>query len=445
MESVFAQEDLQFYCTTKEVVEDMWITRISKERTISDVPFILRRKSDNSYVYCLEPLVYLNQKEDYTPYFDNDEKLKLRKETWDRISLLAYFGYLYPGHEEKKWYGITQYLIWKTVAPDIEMYFSKNKNGEKVEAYDEEIEEIEKLIRDYQALMKLDQTNLIFKNHQEWEEYLQDNSFVSALKKQKTESIYSFELPKNEATFGADIIYYHANGQNVYHPGELSKVDVSFQVEFLKGVIHLQKKNVEGVFLSEENHLGGAKYGIYQDGILVDTMVTDQEGKASSQELEYGTYTIKELSASQGYLVDQKEYTIELNQEDYPLEVYEDQIMKTVSIQKWYGNGTYQLESNAIFEIYQKDVLVCRVETDSNGIAKFSLPYGEYRLHQVQGRDGYYKVEDYSFVIDENWLDEPIPLYNREIIPDVPDTGLFDFSTYYQSWLQSILKVLYAS
>ena len=63
---------------------------------------------------------------------------------------------MYPGHEEDKWYGITQYLIWNTVDKDANIYFSDERYGVKVERYTEEINEIEKLIIDYKKLQTYD-------------------------------------------------------------------------------------------------------------------------------------------------------------------------------------------------------------------------------------------------------------------------------------------------
>ena len=424
VEPVLANDSLQFYFTS-ESVSDMWITRIEGDTTMSDHPYILRRKSDKSYVYCLEPIVMLNQTEDYKAYFQNEKVLNLTDEQWQRISELAYFGYQYPGHEDKKWYGITQFMIWKTVAPNMNMYFSSKKNGKKVNRYDAEISEIESYLEDYHELKSLDKEKLVFKNQEAWENYFKENSFLKVLKKTRTNS-YHYELPKNAIAFGADIVYYHKNGQNVYHPGELNPVGISFEVEFLKGRIHLQKKVEDSSFISNQNSLENAEYGIYQNGVLIETLVTDSEGKATSSPLEYGSYTIKELKSPKGFLLDSEEHTIFLDQEDYPLEVTEKQIEKEIQIQKWYGSGTYRAEANATFEIYQGETLVLTVKTDDMGIANFKLPYGDYRIHQVTGKKGYEKIKDYFFTVDDSF-EKTIELFNKEIIEEVPDTGLYSW------------------
>ncbi len=420
-ESVSAKEDVQFYYGTDKV-ESMWITRVKGDIVKSSNPYILRRKNDNSYVYCLQPIVLLNQEEDYTAYYTNHKVFNISDEDWERISNLAYFGYFYPGHEDKKWYGITQYLIWKTVAKDMDIYFSDGKNGKKINAYQKEIEEIESLIQNYQSLKNLNHKKLSFKNVEEWNNWKSGNIILKNAIMPLNDT-YAFELPENAVTFGVDTFYYHKSGQNVYHPGRLLHMNLSFDVEFLKGKINLKKKNKEDTFISNDNCLKGASYGIYKDGILIETIETDEEGNATSSLLEYGTYTIKEIKASPGYEIDDTVYTVFIDAEDISLEVYEEQKMNKLKIEKWYGSGKYKLESDAIFEIYQGDDLILTVKTDTLGIAEFSLPYGRYRLHQVKGKEGYQNIQDLDFTVTDNSLNH-LKLYNEEIIVDVPDTGL---------------------
>lgn len=59
--------------------------------------------------------------------------------------------------------------------------------------------------------------------------------------------------------------------------------------------------------------LAGAVYGVYSDAActqLIETMTTDANGQCSSSSLEKAQYYVKEISPSQGYLLDTKVYTI---------------------------------------------------------------------------------------------------------------------------------------
>lgn len=59
--------------------------------------------------------------------------------------------------------------------------------------------------------------------------------------------------------------------------------------------------------------LAGAVYGVYSDPDctqLIETMTTDANGKCSSSSLEKAQYYVKEISPSQGYLLDTRVYTV---------------------------------------------------------------------------------------------------------------------------------------
>jgi hypothetical protein len=88
-------------------------------------------------------------------------------------------------------------------------------------------------------------------------------------------------------------------------------------------------------------------YGIYKDGELVDTYVTDKNGQFTTSEYACGTgWTIKEIEPSEGYLLDgtvhnvgsePKNYTVEHNA--VAIDVGEDVIKGNVAIIKHTDNG----------------------------------------------------------------------------------------------------------
>lgn len=78
------------------------------------------------------------------------------------------------------------------------------------------------------------------------------------------------------------------------------------------GWIEIQKSSANaGVSNGNGNYsLEGAQYGIYQGESLIETLVTDASGYAKSGELEEGNYTVKEISASKGYIVDTQAHSV---------------------------------------------------------------------------------------------------------------------------------------
>ena len=50
---------------------------------------------------------------------------------------------------------------------------------------------------------------------------------------------------------------------------------------------------------------------------VVDTLTTDEKGAAVSRELLPGTYKVKEVKASNGYLIDEETHIVEGEATDY--------------------------------------------------------------------------------------------------------------------------------
>ncbi len=124
-------------------------------------------------------------------------------------------------------------------------------------------------------------------------------------------------LPEPPATFKAFII-----------PGKNNQTLVGSWYQVPYGYIELHKASANAA-VSDGNgnySLKGAEYGIYQGEKQIAKLVTDENGYAKSGELESGTYTVKELTASKGYIVDvsahnvtvEPEKTISLNVTEVP-------------------------------------------------------------------------------------------------------------------------------
>ena len=87
-------------------------------------------------------------------------------------------------------------------------------------------------------------------------------------------------------------------------PGQGSQTIAGSWYQVPNGWIELKKSSANGS-VSDGNpnySLKGAVYGIYQGEKLIQKLTTDENGYARSGELEEGDYTIKELSASKGYM-----------------------------------------------------------------------------------------------------------------------------------------------
>lgn len=158
--------------------------------------------------------------------------------------------------------------------------------------------------------------------------------------------------------------------------------------------------------------LEGAVYGVYKNGDLVDTYTTDKNGWFITKYYPCGDnneWTIREISASEGYLLDPTvyyvdaypgNYSVELNTEY--IDVYEAIIRGKISIIKHADDGSTQIEhpeENAVFEVFLKsagsyenarETERALLVTDAYGFAETPdwLPYGVYTVKQTKGLEG---------------------------------------------------------
>lgn len=169
--------------------------------------------------------------------------------------------------------------------------------------------------------------------------------------------------------------------------------------------------------------LAGAVYGIYNGEELVDAYTTDEKGYFKTKEYVCGdSWTIREISASEGYLLDNTVYSVGAEAKNYTAEkntvkmtVKEDIIKGKISIIKHSDDGTTQIETpeqGAEFEVYlksagsyensaetERDYLTC----DENGFDETKLlPYGVYAVHQTKGWENTEWMQDFEVVISDN-------------------------------------------
>lgn len=197
----------------------------------------------------------------------------------------------------------------------------------------------------------------------------------------------------------------------------------TFKNVLKKFTAEIIKKDSEYDSAQGDGSLAGAVYGIYKGDELVDTYTTDENGYFKTKEYVCGdNWTIREISASEGYLLDETVYSVGAEAKNYTVEkntvemtVKEEVIKGKISIIKHSDDGTTQIETpeqGAEFEVYlksagsfeaakesEKDYLVC----DKNGFDKTKLlPYGIYIVHQTKGWENTEWMKDFEVVISEN-------------------------------------------
>ena len=172
--------------------------------------------------------------------------------------------------------------------------------------------------------------------------------------------------------------------------------------------------------------LEGAVYGVYSDAActkLLKSYTTDNNYQFETDYMRCGkTYYLKEITPPEGYLKNDKVYTITKDGQQFTNEynsaetqVDEDVVKGDVSIIKGMGNGKPGIvspENSAQFQIYlasagsyekakptERDILT----TDLTGYAKSKkMPYGTYVVHQTVGAANTEKCPDFYVNVKEN-------------------------------------------
>lgn len=198
---------------------------------------------------------------------------------------------------------------------------------------------------------------------------------------------------------------------------------VNFDNILKKFRVKVVKSDIEKGIAQGDASLAGATYGLYKGDELIAKYTTDANASFTTDYYVCDTdWTLKELDASEGYLVnstvykvgaDPKLYTIEYNTTNN--EVKEQVIKGNIAIIKHTDDGSTQIETpekGAEFQIYlksagsfvnadedERDTIVC----DEDGFASSKLmPYGIYTVHQTKGWDGREKIKDFDVFINSD-------------------------------------------
>lgn len=197
---------------------------------------------------------------------------------------------------------------------------------------------------------------------------------------------------------------------------------VQFSNVLKKFRVNVTKQDYEKGHAQGDAKLSGAVYGLFKGNDLVAQYTTDNNGSFTTDYYVCGTdWTIKEITPSEGYLLNDTVYKVGADPKDYTVEynnapdmtVMEQVIKGKISIIKHTDNGDTKIETpekGAEFQVYlksagsfvnadkdERDTIVC----DQDGFASTKLlPYGVYTVHQTKGWDGREKITDFDVFIN---------------------------------------------
>ena len=386
----------------------------------------IRRSEDNAFVYCVQPYTDIDNN---LPYYNVERSdyarvLGFSDAQWERISLLAYYGYGYEGHSNQKWYAITQVMIWRTTNPESDIYFTDTLNGNRVSRFDGEMAELESLVANhYKAprfqdniimpigrTITLNDSNNVLSNFKvagatNVNASVNGNTLTVTATKvgdatiNLQKSATKYELPP--------IVYFKDGSQNVFRVGNYDPVRTNLKIKVVGGKVTPEKYDVETKTKQAQGEatLDGAIYGIYKiDGTKIGTVSSNT---TSNYLPELGRFYLLEEKASTGYTLDSNKYYFEITEDNLTptVKVYEQVIRRDFEITKVYATDETTImtpEVGVKFGVYNRNgVLVGEYTTNNQGNFEFNLPYGSYTVKQLTSTSGHEKMKDFNIEVKE--------------------------------------------
>lgn len=221
---------------------------------------------------------------------------------------------------------------------------------------------------------------------------------VKSMKEKEGTKKLSFQVNGKTYDVPVDIIGHDVkeNPETIVLKSNASKVTQSAQTK--TGVVN-EQAHIQIVKVDQEDQnqlLQGAQFDLLQNGKIIDSLVTDMNGKAVSKELPDGTYTLKETKAPTGYQLLAKTIDVKLeNKQDILLIVPNTKELGSLKVIRK-DSETSAVLKGAEFQLYDEEghIAARPKTTDQNGVALFEkLASGQYLLKETKAPEGYNKSD----------------------------------------------------
>ena len=377
-----------------------------------------REAGTNKPAYCIEPFSFFNESERYESIIN---PTYLTQSQIDRIKKIAHFGYGYKNHEEEKWYAITQMMIWKESDPNSgRYYFTNGLNGPEIDIYQEEMNEINNLIKEYETISSAltkdiyiaedDKISIEINNIENY--YSDDENIIingnKIESKELKEGEYEFRLYKKDIYYNSPSIFYQAaNSQDLIKTGDIDNITIKLKIKVIKTKLEITKVDYDTRTTTPQGdaQLDGTTYTLYdKEKNEIDELVIEN-GTATIENLKFGSYFVEEKTPGEGYKKDNTTcaFTLDKNNHEAAFTLRDKVIKGDLVIEKKYGEeDNLENEKNINFEIYNsKNELIETITTNEEGIARITLPYGKYKVKQINTTEGYKINEPFEVTIDD--------------------------------------------
>ena len=402
-----------------DVIDNVFILKVKEngEKEYKKGQFIV--DDLNNYVYCLDPFVKVNNSSTYDIHEDNFEKvLGMSDELWKKINLIIYYGYEYKDlkhdHSHPMWYYITQMLIWESVSPNSNFYFTDTFNGNiNTSLFQKEKEEIMYLVNTHEetplfsypkanvgeTIEAIDTKDVLYRFNPVTGVEKQEKNKITVKLYEKNNLIPVRKMSPSKA-----YLFTSRNSQTILKGRVDYPVRMTYNIKAKEptGNIIIKKYgetyNKNNVF--EKEVLKNVKFGLYDENKrLLKLSFTNIEGNIIFSELPKGTYYVKEISSLKGYEINSQYRQVILRENNYKINDINIEFINylkrgDLTIKKVDASTGLPIK-NVMFALLKDDVTIFEGVTNDAGILEVrGLTYGTYFIKEIKAPDGYIMIED---------------------------------------------------
>lgn len=404
-------------------IDNVWSFHYRNGKVFSygQLPF---NYANGKLAYCIQPETKINYDtynsyDDWgiSGYTDFDKK---------RMELYAYYGYGFKDHTSIKYYMATQELIWRLSKDEDIVWHVGNTSSTEVIDVSNEKNEILRLVSSSGRLPSMSNTNntvytsdsYTFTDYNGMLEQFEISSNLSFTRNGnsitfKLDKLGSYDVYLNPIKNGYDkTIVYDREDSPTQDLATFRTPDIpssKFTITVTKVTVKIYKRDKDTNELIKEP---GNK-------VLINNREYEFKDGVIELRLGQGSYSIKEINASNGYYInnDELKFNIESNSGNKEIDFYNEKTKGKVEIKKTNEAGEY-LE-NVKFEIYDEnnnkvdEIITSNNEVDSSK----ELPLGRYTLKEVKTNYGY-ELDNriYNVSLDYNNDKESLSIKHLDII-----------------------------
>lgn len=327
--------EVEFYEVEK--IDGIYTKSVGRRDTHFQKSRFFRRKSDNKAAYCIEPFNSFYPEYKYSDIKDIND---ISDDILKKISLIAYYGYNYDNHTEDKWYAITQLLIWRETNKDSDFYFTDTLNGNKIDRFQDEINEINNLVNNHDKLPSFSNQTIDIKYGENY--IIDDNNIIDGFTSDNKDIVinnnkidisrlkpgkYTINFSKILIDRGEDILFYfNENSQNLMTIGNTYIPSFTLNINIYNPRIKIEKYDKDDPSNSNLK-LSQASFMFYdKDMNPIKEISLNSDCIAFIDNIDIGTYYIKEIKVGEGYKLNEEVFKIDISIDDYDkvLKVYNE-------------------------------------------------------------------------------------------------------------------------